>query len=94
MERPRLLYAGQFRSKDRTAGALAELFGTLVSAETVAAMTARAAPGTRTFLRELQAVLDHHARSGGEDSWCWAEQAADALRTMKGSMRRSPTTAR
>ena len=37
------LYVGQFLSKDRTARALAELFGTPVSPGTVAAMTARAA---------------------------------------------------
>jgi transposase len=37
------LYAGQFLSRDRTARALAELFGTPLSAGTVAAMTARAA---------------------------------------------------
>ena len=165
------LYSGQFLSKGRTARALAELFGTPVSAGTVAAMTARAAAGLTGFtgrvrealrnaevahfdetslrvasrlrwvhsactgkyvlitvhdkrgvqamdaagvlpgftgvavhdgwapydtytaavharcnahvLRELQAVTDHHARSGGEDSWCWAEQAAGALRAMK-----------
>jgi hypothetical protein len=35
------LYVGQFRSKKRTAQALAELFGTPVSDGTVAAMTRR-----------------------------------------------------
>ncbi|WP_433464077.1 DUF6444 domain-containing protein [Spirillospora sp. CA-128828] len=39
------LYVGQFLSKDRTAKALAEVFGTPLSAGTVAAMTARAAAG-------------------------------------------------
>jgi hypothetical protein len=34
-------------------------------------------------LRELQAVLDHHDQTGGQGEWCWAAQAADALRTMK-----------
>ncbi len=34
------------------------------------------------LLRELQAVTDHHARTGTGE-WCWAAQAADALRTMK-----------
>lgn len=168
------LYVGQFLSKDRTARALAELFGTPVSAGTVAAMTARAAAGlgraggfteqirarlaradvvhfdetalrvagrlrwvhsastgkyvlitvhgkrgveamdaagvlphfggvavhdgwapydtydqatharcNAHVLRELQAVLDHHNAAGGEGVWCWAVQAADALRTMK-----------
>jgi hypothetical protein len=35
------------------------------------------------LLRELQAVLDHHTATAAESSWCWAAQAADALRTMK-----------
>ncbi|WP_149256753.1 IS66 family transposase [Actinomadura sp. K4S16] len=168
------LYVGQFLSKDRTAKALAELFGTALSAGTVAAMTARAAAGLAAgggfaervrdrltqaqvahfdetalrvdrrlrwvhsastgkyvlitvhdrrgveamdaagvlprfngiavhdgwapydtcdqatharcnahVLRELQAVLDHHERTGHAGTWCWAAQAADALRTMK-----------
>ena len=168
------LYVGQFLSKDRTAKALAELFGTPLSAGTVAAMTARAAAGlgigggfagqvraavagaqvahfdetglrvasklrwvhsastgkhvlitvhdkrgveamnaagvlphftgiavhdgwapydtydlatharcNAHLLRELQAVLDHQARCGHAGEWCWAAQAADALRTMK-----------
>jgi transposase len=168
------LYVGQLLSKDRTARALAELFGTPVSAGTVAKMAERAAAtlsagggftaqvrdriagaevahfdetglrvdgrlrwvhsastgryvlltvhdkrgreamdaagvlprftGTAVhdgwapydtyaaatharcnahLLRELQAVLDHHHYTHGEDEWCWAEQAADALREMK-----------
>lgn len=168
------LYVGQFLSKDRTARALAELFGTAISAGTVAAMTARAAaalttPGGFTgqvrarlagaqvahfdetglrvqgrlrwvhsastgkyvlitvhdkrgveamdaagvlpaftgvavhdgwapydtctaaaharcnahLLRALQGVLDHHTATEGAGAWCWAAQAADALRTMK-----------
>jgi transposase len=168
------LYVGQFLSKDRTAKALAELFGTPISGGTVAALTARAAAGlsgrggfaervrvrlteaqvahfdetglrvagrlrwvhsasagkyvlitvhdkrgveamnaagvlprftgiavhdgwapydTYTqatharcnahVLRELQAVIDHHDQTGGENEWCWAAQAADALRAMK-----------
>ena len=44
------LYVGQFLSKARTATALAELFGTPVSAGTVAAVTARAAGGLGGFL--------------------------------------------
>ncbi|WP_406490422.1 hypothetical protein [Streptomyces phaeochromogenes] len=32
----------------------------------------------------MQAVLDHHERYGGIGKWCWAAQAADALRTTKG----------
>ncbi len=44
------LYVGQFLSKNRTAQALAELFGTPVSESTVAAMTRRAADGLADFL--------------------------------------------
>jgi transposase len=168
------LYAGQFLSEDRTAKALAELFGTAISPGSVAAMTVRAAarltadggfaeqararlteaevahfdetalrvacrlrwvhsastgkyvlitvherrgveamnaagvlPGftgiavhdgwapydtceqatharcNAHILRELRAVTDHHDTSGGAGAWCWATQAADALRTMK-----------
>jgi transposase len=165
------LYVGQFLSKDRTARALAELFGTPISGGTVAAMTARAAAGLAAFtgqvreqltkaevahfdetglrvasrlrwvhsastgkyvlitvhdkrgvtamnaagvlpaftgvamhddwapydtygqatharcnahvLRELQAVIDRHTHNSGQDLWCWAAQAAGALRTMK-----------
>jgi transposase len=44
------LYVGQFLSKARTATAMAELFGTPVSAGTVAVMTARAADGLDGFL--------------------------------------------
>lgn len=43
------LYVGQFLSKNRTAHALAELFGTPVSAGTVATMAARAAGGLDGF---------------------------------------------
>jgi transposase len=168
------LYVGQFLFKDRTARALAELFGTPISGGTVAAMTARAAAGltgrggfaeqvrarltnaqvahfdetglrvagrlwwvhsasagkyvlitvhdkrgvtamdaagvlpaftgvavhdgwapydtyekatharcNAHVLRELQAVIDHHDQTAGAGEWCWAAQAADALRTMK-----------
>jgi transposase len=162
------LYVGQFLSRARTAQALAQLFGTPLSAGTVAAMTGRAADGLGEFtdqvrdrlaaadlvhfdetglrvagalhwvhsastgryslitvhrgrgtagmdaagvlphftgiavhdgwapydtytgatharcnahlLRELQAVID---QTSGGTTWCWAEQAADALRSMK-----------
>jgi transposase len=47
------LYVGQFLSKKRTAAALAELFGTPVSAGTVATMTARAAEGLEEFLNHV-----------------------------------------
>jgi transposase len=55
------LYAGQFLSKDRTAVALAELFGIPLSSGTVAALTARAAGRLDRFLdhvREQIAVSD------------------------------------
>jgi transposase len=51
------LYVGQFLSKDRTARALAELFGTPVSAGTVAAMAARAAAGLEDFTGRVRARL-------------------------------------
>jgi transposase len=44
------LYVGQFLSKNRTAQALAELFGTPVAEGTVARMTKRAADGLGEFL--------------------------------------------
>lgn len=48
------LYVGQFLSKNRTAQALAELFGTPVSEGTVAAMAERAADGLGGFLDEIR----------------------------------------
>lgn len=48
------LYVGQFLSKQRTAAALAELFGTPVSHGTVAAMAARAAAGLGGFLEVVR----------------------------------------
>ncbi|MGH3797649.1 MAG: IS66 family transposase [Pseudonocardiaceae bacterium] len=47
------LYVGQFLSKKRTAGALAELFGTPVSEATVATMTKRAAEGLGEVLGHI-----------------------------------------
>src|SRR4051812_15999703 len=47
------LYVGQFLSKNRTAQALAELFGTPVSEGTVARMTRRAADGLDEFLDQV-----------------------------------------
>lgn len=35
------------------------------------------------LLRELQAVIDQAASAPRPGGWCWAEQAADALRAMK-----------
>ena len=63
------LYAGQFLSKQRTAQALAELFGTPVSEGTVAAMTRRSAGRLRGFLtrvtdRIVAAPVAHFDESG------------------------------
>jgi transposase len=51
------LYVGQFLSKKRTAQALAELFGTPLSAGTVATLTARAAGGLAEFLNVVRGRL-------------------------------------
>jgi transposase len=51
------LYAGQFLSKQRTAQALAELFGIPLSSGTVAALTARAAGRLDDFLEEIRARI-------------------------------------
>jgi transposase len=51
------LYVGQFLSKQRTAQALAELFGTPLSAGTVAVFTTRAATGLREFLTVVRGRL-------------------------------------
>jgi hypothetical protein len=48
------LYAGQFLSKERTALALAELFGVPLSSGTVAALTARAAGRLDGFLEHVR----------------------------------------
>jgi transposase len=48
------LYAGQFLSKERTALALAELFGIPLSSGTVAALTARAAGRLDGFLEQVR----------------------------------------
>src|ERR1022692_182782 len=55
------LYAGQFLSRQRTAHALAELFGIPLSSGTVAALTARAAGRLDGFLEEIRARI---ARAG------------------------------
>jgi transposase len=51
------LYAGQFLSKERTARALAELFGIPLSSGTVAAITARAAGRLGGFLEQVRAGI-------------------------------------
>ena len=55
------LYAGQFLSRQRTAQAMAELFGVPLSAGTVAAITARAAGRLGGFLE---------AGTGGDRRQC------------------------
>jgi len=71
------LYAGQFLSKDRTAVALAELFGIPCSSGTVAALTVRAAGRLDRFLEQgaepagagrgtaIPLQLDHRAARPG-----------------------------
>jgi transposase len=51
------LYAGQFLSKDRTALALAELFGIPLSSGTVAALTARAAGWLEGFTEHVRGQI-------------------------------------
>jgi transposase len=51
------LYAGQFLSKQRTAQALAELFGVPLSSGTVAALTARAAGRLGGFLEHVRGQI-------------------------------------
>ena len=51
------LYAGQFLSKDRTAQALAELFGIPLSSGTVAGITARAAGRLGGFLEHARGQI-------------------------------------
>ena len=51
------LYAGQFLSKQRTAQALAELFGVPLSAGTVAGITARAAGKLDGFLDQVREAI-------------------------------------
>jgi hypothetical protein len=51
------LYVGQFLSKQRTAQALADLFGTPLSAGTIAVMLTRSAAGLDGFLDEVRRRL-------------------------------------
>src|ERR1017187_4863053 len=60
------LYTGQFLSKKRTAQALAELFGTPLSAGTVAAITARAAGRLEGFLERAREEIAASAVAGFE----------------------------
>lgn len=62
------LYVGQFLSKNRTAQALAELFGAPVSEGTVAAMSERAAGGLTGFLDQLKDRLADAQAAGFDET--------------------------
>ena len=62
------LYVGQFLSKNRTAQALAELFGTPVSEGTVAAMSERAAGGLDDVLARITDRLAGADAAGFDES--------------------------
>lgn len=62
------LYVGQFLSKNRTAQALAELFGTPVSEGTVAAMAERATDGLDDFLGQVKDRLADAEAAGFDES--------------------------
>jgi transposase len=62
------LYIGQFLSKQRTAQALAELFGIPLSAGTVAAITARAAGQLDGFLDRVQEAITASEVAGFDET--------------------------
>jgi transposase len=62
------LYAGQFLSKQRTAQALAELFGIPVSSGTVAAITGRAAGELDGFLEHARAQIAASDAAGFDET--------------------------
>ena len=62
------LYAGQFLSKQRTAGALAELFGIPLSPGTVAALTARAAGRLDDFLEQAREQIARSDVAGFDET--------------------------
>ncbi|HTZ22762.1 MAG TPA: IS66 family transposase [Streptosporangiaceae bacterium] len=62
------LYAGQFLSKQRTAAALAELFGIPLSPGTVAALTARAAGKLDGFLEHARRQIACSAVAGFDET--------------------------
>jgi Transposase IS66 family len=62
------LYAGQFLSKQRTAQALAELFGITLSPGTVAALTARAAGKLGGFLEFVREQIARSAVAGSDET--------------------------
>ncbi len=53
----RVLYIGQFLSKQRTAQALAEMFGIPLSSGTVAGITARDSAGRRRAHRRAESLI-------------------------------------
>jgi transposase len=62
------LYAGQFLSKERTALALAELFGVPCSSGTVAALTARAAGRLDGFLEHVRGQIAASGVAGFDET--------------------------
>jgi transposase len=62
------LYIGQFLSKNRTAQALAELFGIPLSSGTVAALTARAAGRLGGFLEDVRGQIAASAVAGFDET--------------------------
>jgi transposase len=62
------LYAGQFLPEQRTAQALAELFGVPLSSGTVAALTARAAGRLDGFLAEVRARITAAGVAGFDET--------------------------
>ena len=62
------LYAGQFLSKNRTAQALAELFGVPLSSGTVAALTARAAGRLGGFLEHAREQITASESAGFDET--------------------------
>ena len=62
------LYLGQFLSKQRTAQALAELFGVPLSAGTVAGITARAAAGLGGFLEHARSQIAASGVAGFDET--------------------------
>ena len=88
------LYLGQFLSAARTAQALSELVGRVVSAGTVVSTAGRAAAGLEAFTAKAAqqiaaapvALFDETSlRVGGV--WYWAGQSAEARKAMKGAGR-------
>jgi transposase len=62
------LYVGQFLSKQRTAQALSELFGTPVSQGTVSAMTRRAADGLSEFTEAVRGRITQAPVAGFDET--------------------------